>query len=260
MSESRIGKISKYNTSGTCGVMFKKAYNKWIVRINVNGKRKYLGSFNTIKEANEIYQTALDELKETNTVSIIEKCKNKANMFGIAGITFNNKTNRWMARITINKKRISLGVFDTAKEAGAEYQQKLQELNETGTIVKKQNNKRKSNTSGFLGIVYRKSTNKWEARITINKKRIYLGTFDTAEEAGNEYQKRLKELNETGTIVIYQNGETKHNASGFLGVWYNKKTNKWIARITINKKRKHLGSFETAEEASKAYQGALKNK
>lgn len=45
----------------------------------------------------------------------------------------------------------------------------------------------------------------------------------------------------------------KHNTSGLKGASYNKLTKKWIAGISINNKRKHIGAFETAEQAHKAY-------
>lgn len=45
----------------------------------------------------------------------------------------------------------------------------------------------------------------------------------------------------------------KNNASGYLGVYWNKKDKKWQASITINRKLKNLGYFNTAEESSEAY-------
>lgn len=43
------------------------------------------------------------------------------------------------------------------------------------------------------------------------------------------------------------------------GVHLNKKSNKYISQITINRIQRHLGSFNTIEEASEAYQKALAN-
>lgn len=40
-----------------------------------------------------------------------------------------------------------------------------------------------TNTSGFKGVSKHKRDNKWRAYITINKKQIHLGSFDTYEEA-----------------------------------------------------------------------------
>jgi hypothetical protein len=42
------------------------------------------------------------------------------------------------------------------------------------------------------------------------------------------------------------------NTSGYPGVWHNKKTNKWIAYINIDLVRKHIGAFNTFEEAKEA--------
>jgi hypothetical protein len=42
-----------------------------------------------------------------------------------------------------------------------------------------------------------------------------------------------------------------------VGVYFNKQNKKYISMIYINKKREYLGSFNTPEEASKAYQKAL---
>ena len=44
----------------------------------------------------------------------------------------------------------------------------------------------------------------------------------------------------------------KNNKSGYVGVTYYKKNNKWVANIRINKILKQLGSFKTKEEAVQA--------
>ena len=49
-----------------------------------------------------------------------------------------------------------------------------------------------------------------------------------------------------------------NNTSGFKGVSFHKKTNKYRAYININGKKKHIGYYETAEEASKAYEAKAK--
>jgi hypothetical protein len=46
------------------------------------------------------------------------------------------------------------------------------------------------------------------------------------------------------------------NTSGFIGVSWYKKAKKWVARIAINGRQKHLGVFDTAEQASEAYLAA----
>ena len=48
-------------------------------------------------------------------------------------------------------------------------------------------------------------------------------------------------------------GKHKNNTTGFKGVAYHKPSNKYRTQIRINDKIKHLGYFESAEEASRAY-------
>ena len=41
----------------------------------------------------------------------------------------------------------------------------------------------KNNNSGVTGVSWHKRDNIWEARITLNKKQIYLGRFENFEDA-----------------------------------------------------------------------------
>jgi hypothetical protein len=45
----------------------------------------------------------------------------------------------------------------------------------------------KTNTSGFMGVHWYKQQHKWGASITANYKRIFLGLFETPEQAYNKY-------------------------------------------------------------------------
>lgn len=47
-------------------------------------------------------------------------------------------------------------------------------------------------------------------------------------------------------------------SSKYLGVYFDKQTNRWRTEIKINGKRKNLGRFDTAIEASNAYKAAMK--
>jgi len=58
-------------------------------------------------------------------------------------------------------------------------------------------------------------------------------------------------------VTQKQNSENtllpKSNSSGFKGVHWHKRLGKWAANIRTNYTKKHLGYFETAEEAYSAY-------
>lgn len=55
-------------------------------------------------------------------------------------------------------------------------------------------------------------------------------------------------------------GPSKNNTSGVSGVTWNKQMEKWTAEITINKKRKYLGTFSRKEDAIKARKDAEKKR
>lgn len=57
----------------------------------------------------------------------------------------------------------------------------------------------------------------------------------------------------TQSINCYNAGMRKDNTSGYKGVTFNEKSQKWIARISYGKTRKHLGYFLTKEAAYDAY-------
>jgi hypothetical protein len=67
----------------------------------------------------------------------------------------------------------------------------------------------------------------------------------------NNQKSNLREAN------LGQQGQNKkvyaNNTSGYKGVSFIKRTNKYSAHIRINKKLKHLGYFNTAEEAAIIY-------
>jgi|SRR5882757_1320444 len=52
--------------------------------------------------------------------------------------------------------------------------------------------KNKNNTSGAKGVWWHKAANKWTASITVNRKSIYLGLFDSLEEASTKYNEAAK--------------------------------------------------------------------
>lgn len=53
-----------------------------------------------------------------------------------------------------------------------------------------------------------------------------------------------------------QNRKQNNNSTGYIGVVLHKASGKYVAQIGYQKKRIHLGSFSTKEEAAKAYDEA----
>lgn len=57
-----------------------------------------------------------------------------------------------------------------------------------------QNTRRRSDsTSGYKGVYFRNDTGKWASQISVNKRRICLGSFNTPEDAYSAYCEAAKE-------------------------------------------------------------------
>ena len=70
---------------------------------------------------------------------------------------------------------------------------------------------------------------------------------------------RISNLREVSKSVNQKNlAKRKDNTSGYTGVTWHKKNNKWVAHIKLNGVRKHLGSFINVEEAIIARSAAEK--
>lgn len=69
-------------------------------------------------------------------------------------------------------------------------------LRDVSPIVNAQNQRsaKQTNKLGLLGVCLHKKSNKYQAQITVNKKRIQIGLFNTAEEAHAEYIKAKRKL------------------------------------------------------------------
>ena len=56
-----------------------------------------------------------------------------------------------------------------------------------------------------------------------------------------------------------QRNAHSHSKSGILGVHWDQRTQKWRAQIKLHGKKKHLGLFQTAEEAHSMYLQTKRN-
>lgn len=71
---------------------------------------------------------------------------------------------------------------------------------------------------------------------------------------GNSLNNQKKNLRIATNSQNCKNREkNRNNTSGYKGVFWHKKSNKWITDIGVNGKKIHLGLFENPLEAYKAY-------
>lgn len=125
-----------------------------------------------------------------------------SNTTGIIGLYYNEKRNTWQPNITVNQKVIVLGEFNNKDDAIKERlkaevyymkefapQRHLYEqygIDENAEYkVKQYTPRKKGNEYGVKGVFEASGTNKgkWKVEFSKNKKRIFLGVYDTLEKA-----------------------------------------------------------------------------
>lgn len=142
-------------------------------------------------------------------------------------------------------------------------------------------NRSRNNTSGYKGVYWHQRAGKWAAHIKHNYKAIHLGLFVSKEEAATAYDtaalhyfSRFAKTNSTmmnpasptkpdkqpiitPELAAYSRCRHLHktNTSGYRGVC--RKKSRWLARISVNGRRKHIGYFASAQDAARACEGAL---
>jgi hypothetical protein len=121
-------------------------------------------------------------------------------------------------------------------------------------------------SSKYTGVGYDKATKKYSATSYGTGKQVGLGQFVTEEEAvkvrdvyelyvlGSKCKLNFENLREQYLQQIASGNvpkPTTHSppTSKYNGVAKVKDQNKWVAYITVDKKRKHLGTFNTEEDA-----------
>lgn len=108
--------------------------------------------------------------------------------------------------------------------------------------------------NGYIGVSFSKNLNKWKSSIKINKENFHLGYFTDKESAYLEYKKALFEWENNQIKPSKKKYTSKHK-----GVCFYSKRNKWIAQIMVKGIKKHLGYFNTENEAYEAYKKESQN-
>ena len=200
--------------------------------------------------------------------------KSKSGYFGV----YKRPCGRYQAVIKIDGKLKHLCIHDTAKQAAKVYDKeaiKLRRPLSTLNYPKKapvgytprQQALQSNNTVGYRGVS--KSGKKFKSEIRIGGKHTYLGAYDTSKEAAIAYDNAVFEFNQSTTLLNFpdlvhnldvepKNKNIKRSSTGYRGV--NKvPSGKFYTAISINSKKKSIGTFDTAIQAALAYdQAAIK--
>jgi len=106
------------------GVIWNKKTNKWTSRIQIKGKQKYLGYFDSEEEASQYYQDALKSIEEGTEI----KVKKPKFSSKYKGVYWDKRCNKWQSSIWINGKQKYLGLFNCETAAFLAYQAELSKI------------------------------------------------------------------------------------------------------------------------------------
>jgi len=210
-SRKKSGKVSsKYK-----GVT--KRNNSYHVSIKTDSGILHLGAFtNEISAANfynfyaKKYHGEFACLNEVDEMSYEECLKykiNKGNSSKYRGVHWDEERNAWICQVYLSseKRPRKIGQFSNEIAAANAYNYYLKEFNEDLSKLNKVQFMEKSEwekfiikkkkTSKYRGVYFNKTDNVWIARISMNKKTIYLGRFKSEKEAAECYNKFIIENN-----------------------------------------------------------------
>lgn len=282
------GPLFKHNTSGVRGVSWDKNRKKWIASIRFNGITYNLGRFNKIEDAEKARKDAesltfekfLVEYGDNHKKIITYKKEYEGKTIGGVLIreafykraVSGKRDERWFRGICPicgeeYTSRIASLISDKRYDCGKHTRNKLDQLNQKK--IEELNKKyRGKNFNGLeiLNIYRNGSVVACDAKCNCGK--IFSPVFNAVKvgdttSCGHDREKILKKGHEltkisakegTSVIALKKRSEVnKNNTSGYTGVSYVKRHGRYRAYITFKRKQYHLGFFDNAEDAHKAY-------
>jgi len=179
--------------------------------MTINGKLKYLGSYDTAKQAAKVYDKEAIRLgrpfsslnypkKAPVGYTPVQKALSSNNTVGYRGVSQRREKNggKFRASITNNGKSENIGTYDTAKEAAIAFDRAILKANKSTALlnfpdmvhnldVEPKNKNIKRSSTGYRG-VQKLASGRFTSRISIaTSKSANIGTFDTAIQAALAY-------------------------------------------------------------------------
>jgi len=222
MPKSKRRNRSK-SKSGYIGV--EQTGNKYRSKIKIDGKYKYLGSYDTAKEAAKARDKEAIKLRRPFSslnypkkapvgYTPIQQPLHSSNTVGYRGVYKRRK--KWQAGISIGGKHTYLGNYDTAKEAAIAYDRAVLKANQSTTLLNfpdmvhnldvepKRTNIKRSST-GYRGVEKRVS-GRFRTKIYTNSNQIVIGTFATAIQAALAYDQAAIKAGKKKSTLNFPDG------------------------------------------------------
>ena len=195
---------------------------------------------------------------------------------------YKKPSGKFVSAIQWGGKRRYIGSFDNPEQASAAYmsvRKDLEDDKEVDAVLdearKNFSNKKKSKAMSTRDLptgVYKTSSGKFGSSIWWGSKHRHIGTFDTPEQASAAFMAMKKDLEDAKLSVvdveevdaIFNAAKTKAQEGrsapkNQLPTGVSKKSSgKFRSTIRWGRKRRTIGTFDTPEQASAAYEAVLK--
>ena len=166
------------------------------------------------------------------------------------GVSWHKATQKWQARTEVGGESRSLGVFDDEDEAARVYAAASAACGEAGHGPTPPAPEK---TSRHRGVSWHQKQKMWRAQISVDGKSRGLGYFNDEAEAASAYAAACREAGRDPTPPAPE------KTSRYRGVCWDRKGNKWRARIKLGGKEWNLGGYEDEEAAAGAFLAACLN-
>ena len=227
---------AKEGASSFKGVSFHKKTNKWVAQARIDGKKLQIGYYKNEEEAAVDYARAV--FKYT----------------GQEGLDKAWARGRGNGRVLIDLSDVP-PQLPIPKSEGCT----------------------KEGASSFTGVHFDKERKLWIAQVNIDGASRRIGYYKHEEEAAVDYaravfkytgQEGLDKMRASREGIDLRDvppqlpipkseGFTKEGASSFTGVIFHKQKKQWVASITIDGKKRYIGSYKNEEEAAVNYARAV---
>ncbi len=220
--------------------------SQYYVSTRIEGKAKFMHVYLMNKEENdERVIDHINNIKHDNRLSnlrlstLSENCHNRVKKEGTSskyyGVTYHKTRKFWRAYITKDKKMNRIGNFKTEIEAAKAYNEKAKELYDDKArlnIIEEDDEEEINNNIKNIDISNIPSTSTSTDIINLNTITEFKNQVD--EIKNNEVLKEIRE-----------------RKSRFRGVTFSQ--NRYIAEIFKDNQRYYLGTYDTDEDAARAY-------
>ena len=198
------------------------------------------------------------------------------------GVSWFKRDRKWKAEIMVRGVSQHLGYFLGEAEGARAYDAAVAAQNlryprnfpgDTGAGQAVKRAQQRDNRSAipdkgksrFVGVSWNKREKKWQVRATDKGKKKFIGLYDDETAAARAFDAYVI-ANKINTDLNFPSAPgaaghrttKKGRTSRHRGVCWHKSRKKWVAKITVDGKRKSLGYFVDEDDAGRAYDAYIR--